>query len=56
MEVRVLDNTGRQLSRDELRRMNIWNDTLEHICATALERLKQGRITTPVSVEKTKRL
>ena len=51
MEVKILDNTGRQLSREQLQQMNLWNDTLAHVCASALERLQQADITGLSAVE-----
>lgn len=50
MEVRILDSNGRQLSREQLKGMNIWNETMEHICATAMERVRKEEITSSVSV------
>lgn len=50
MDVKILDNTGQPISYEQMKQLNIWNDTLQHVCASAIERLQQAENTRPVSV------
>lgn len=51
MEIRITDHTGKQLHADQLSSLNVWNETISHVCASALERLNQERSTTPSAIE-----
>lgn len=51
MEIKVLDNTGKPLSADQLSMLKIWNGTISHVCASALERLHHDDFSNPVTVE-----
>ena len=50
MDIKILDQTGRQLTAEQLNQLNIWNTTISHICASVLERLLQAKVSTPGSV------
>ena len=47
MTVQIFDSAGRQLSREQLKSMNIWTETMAHICATAIERARKAENTAP---------
>jgi len=54
MNIRVLDQTGQQFTADQIKELNIWNETMSHICASVLERLSAEDITSSQSVAKAK--
>lgn len=37
MDIKVTDKYGTQLTIDQTKTLNIWNNEMSHICATALE-------------------
>lgn len=41
MTVKITDQAGRTISPEELKTLALWNDTVEHICATAMARVVQ---------------
>jgi len=52
MDIRILDRAGQPLSADQIEQLNIWNETMEHICASALERVRKENVAVPISVAK----
>ena len=52
MEIKITDNTGKQLDADQLSSLKVWNETIRHVCASALERLQHEMNTTPSAIEK----
>lgn len=52
MEIKITDHTGKQLHADQLSSLEVWNETISHVCASAMERLKQEINTGPSAIEK----
>lgn len=40
MEVSITDKNGKPINSTQLKHLNLWNTTAEHICASTLQRLK----------------
>jgi len=51
MTVRIIDSNDQRLTEEQLECLNIWNSTMSHVCASVLERVGQGKLTTPVSLK-----
>lgn len=41
MTVKITDQAGRVISPEKLETLALWNDIVEHICATAMARVAQ---------------
>lgn len=52
MEFRCYDRHGKQLAPGELSQLRIWNPTMEHIFATAMEHYGKEEIPTAEPVAK----
>lgn len=47
MEFRCYDCHGKQLASNELPQLQIWNPTMEHILANAMEKLRKEETSGP---------
>ena len=52
VEIRILDNNGNPLCADQLPTLKIWNNTINHVCASALDRIQHGDFSQPDMVAK----
>lgn len=41
MTVNITDSAGQPIAPEKLETLALWNDTVEHICATAMARVVQ---------------
>lgn len=51
MTVRVIDSNEKRLTAEQVEKLNIWNSTMSHVCASVLERIRMDKVTTPVSLK-----
>ena len=51
MTVRIIDRNEQQLTVEQTKNLNIWNSTMSHVCASVMERIREGKVTTATSLK-----
>ena len=53
LTVTIIDKNGKELTREELSQLNIWNPTMAHIFAAVIERMQKENLSNQTDVAQT---
>ena len=53
LTVTIIDKNGNELTREELRQLNIWNPTMAHVFAAVIKRMRKENLSNQTDVAQT---